>query len=128
MAERIGPPPATDKIVVRGLGVFGYHGVHPRERERGQRFVVDLEAYLDLRQPGRTDSLAETLDYSDLARRAAAIVAKERYDLIEALAERLAAVVLEYPRVRRAVVRVAKPEALSSLDVGEVFVQIERER
>ena len=55
-------------------------------------------------------------------------MAKERYDLIEALAERLAAVVLEYPRVRRAVVRVAKPEALSSLDVGEVFVQIERER
>ena len=60
--------------------------------------------------------------------RAATIVAKERYDLIEALAERLAAVVLEDPRVRRAVVRVAKPEALSTLDVGEVSVQIERER
>jgi dihydropteroate synthase len=122
------PTGSLDRVVVRGLGVFGYHGVHPRERERGQRFVVDLEAHLDLRGPARSDALVDTLDYSELARRAAAVVAKERYDLIEALAERLAALVLEYPQVRRAVVRVSKPEALPTLGVADVSVRIERER
>jgi dihydropteroate synthase len=131
-AGRPGPPRTTaeggDRIVVRGLTVFGYHGVRPREREEGQHFVVDLEAYLDLRPGSASDRLGETLDYSELARRAAGIVAGERYDLIEALAERLASMVLEHPAVRRTVIRVAKPEALKGLDVGEVFVEIERER
>ena len=72
--------------------------------------------------------LDETLDYSDLARRASAIVASERFNLIEALAERLAAEVLEDPRVARTVIRVAKPAALAGRNVDTVLVEIERER
>ena len=118
----------ADRIVVRGLRVFGYHGVHAHEKERGQDFLVDLEAHLDLRPAGAADDLARTLDYSDLTRRARAIVAGEPHDLIEALAEQLAAAVLEYPGVRRAVVRVGKPQALATQDVEGVFVEIERRR
>ena len=122
------PPPGRDKVIIRGLTVFGYHGVHSLEQERGQDFVVDLEAHLDLRPAGRGDDLDETLDYADLCRRAAAIVANERFNLIEALAERLAAEVLADPRVARTVVRVAKPDALAGRDVDTVLVEIERER
>jgi dihydropteroate synthase len=122
------PPPGRDKVIVRGLTVFGYHGVHAHEQERGQDFVIDLEAHLDLRPAGRGDELDETVDYSDLTRRAAAIVSSERFNLIEALAERLAAEVLEDPRVARTVIRVAKPEALAGRSVETVLVEIERER
>ena len=122
------PPPGRDKVIIRGLRVFGYHGVHPHEQERGQDFVIDLEAHLDLRPAGRGDDLDETLDYSDLSRRATAIVASERFNLIEALAERLAAEVLADPRVARTVVRVAKPAALAGRNVDTVLVEIERER
>jgi dihydropteroate synthase len=122
------PPPGRDKVIVRGLRVFGYHGVHAHEQERGQDFVIDLEAHLDLRPAGRGDDLDETLDYSDLARRASAIVSSERFNLIEALAERLAAEVLEDPRVARTVIRVAKPAALAARNVETVLVEIERER
>jgi dihydropteroate synthase len=122
------PPPGRDKVIIRGLRVFGYHGVHPHEQERGQEFVIDLEAHLDLRPAGRGDDLDETLDYSDLCRRATAIVTSERFNLIEALAERLAAEVLADPRVARTVVRVAKPGALAGRDVDTVLVEIERER
>ncbi|HWD08894.1 MAG TPA: dihydropteroate synthase [Actinomycetota bacterium] len=123
--------PATeprDRITVRGLRVFGYHGVNAAEKRNGQDFVVDLEAILDLGPAGRSDDLTRTVDYSELTARATAIVAGERYDLIEALAERLTAVVLEYPGVARAVVRVAKPAALAGRGVEEVSVQIERHR
>ena len=122
------PPPGRDKVIVRGLRVFGYHGVHPHEQERGQDFVIDLEAHLDLRPAGRGDDLDETLDYADLARRATAIVSSERFNLIEALAERLAAEVLEDPRVARTVIRVGKPAALAGRNVETVLVEIERER
>ncbi|MGH2718706.1 MAG: dihydropteroate synthase [Actinomycetota bacterium] len=117
----------TDSIAVRGLKVFGYHGVRELEKRQGQDFVVDLEVIMDLRPAGLSDDLARTLDYSELTRRATEVIAGERYDLIEALAERLAAVVLEYPGAARAIVRVAKPAALAARGVEEVSVQIERE-
>ncbi|HLJ06927.1 MAG TPA: dihydroneopterin aldolase, partial [Acidimicrobiia bacterium] len=122
-----GTPP-RDRVTVRGLRAFGYHGVNEAEKRNGQDFVVDLEAILDLGPAGRGDDLARTVDYSDLTARATAVIAGERYDLIEALAERLAAVVLEYPGVTGAVVRVAKPAALAGRGVEEVSVQIERHR
>lgn len=128
-----GAPAGGDRVLLRGLRVFGRHGVHAREREEGQYFVVDVEAALDLGPAARRDDLSATLDYSALAQRAAGIVAGERYDLIEALADRLAGMVLEDPRVQRVVVRVAKPEALAGLSalgasVEDAAVQIERSR
>lgn len=122
------PPPGRDQVIIRGLTVFGYHGIHAHEKEEGQDFVIDVEAHMDLRPAGRSDDLDETLDYSDLARRATSIVASERYNLIEALAERLASEVLEDPRVARTVVRVSKPTALADRKVDTVLVQIERVR
>ncbi len=126
--EEPGPPPVSDKVIIRGLTVFGYHGIHPHEQAQGQDFVVDIEAYLNLRPAGRSDDLDETVDYSDLSRRAAAIVASERFNLIEALAERLAAEVLEDPLVGRTVIRVSKPGALPGRNVETVLVEIERHR
>ena len=117
-----------DKVVIQGLRVFGYHGVNPAEKQEGQEFVIDLEAYLDLHPAGVGDELARTLDYSALARRAAGIVAGQGYDLIEALAERLAAAILDDDRVQRAVVRVGKPEAAARHGAQAFAVEIERGR
>jgi dihydropteroate synthase len=122
------PPGGRDRIVVAGLRVFGHHGVHDWERANGQDFVIDLDARLDLRPAGQADDLARTVDYSALAAEATAIVAGERHQLIEALAERLARAVLAHPEVATAVVRVAKPAALADRGASQVFVEIERGR
>jgi 7,8-dihydroneopterin aldolase/epimerase/oxygenase len=119
---------ASDQICIHGLRAFGRHGVFPAERERGQTFIVDLTLDVDLRRAGRTDALADTLDYGGLCARIAAEVERTRFDLIEALAEHLATLVLSDARVRAVTVRVAKPQAPLDVEVDAVAVVVHRRR
>jgi 7,8-dihydroneopterin aldolase/epimerase/oxygenase len=117
-----------DQVAIDGLRAFGFHGVLPHEKERGQWFVVDVRARLDLAPAARDDDLTKTVHYGELARDVRRIVESERYDLIEALAERLARAVLERPSVQSTTVRVAKPCPPVEVDVSSVWVEIERSR
>ncbi len=118
----------SDKILIKGLRVFGYHGVNRIEREHGQHFVVDIEARLDLREAGSTDLLGTTLDYDSVVKKVQNVVSHERYTLIEALAQRISDVVLEYPEVYAVTVRVAKPKPPIEADLESVQVEIQRGR
>lgn len=84
----------ADLIQLRGLRAVGTHGVLPEERSRPQPFEVDLDLELDLTLPGRSDELGDTADYGAVAEAAAAVVAGEHSDLLEHLAERIAAAAL----------------------------------
>lgn len=122
---------ASDRIVLTGLTVRGRHGVFEHERRDGQDFVVDLTAWLDLAPAGRSDDLADTLDYGALAQTAAEIVSGPPCDLIEAVAERIAAAVLAAPdfaAVRAVEVTVHKPSAPIPLAFADVAVVLRRER
>lgn len=57
-----------DKLILRGLKFHGFHGVKAEEKKLGQKFLVDVDAWLDLRQAGLTDSLSETVSYTDIYR------------------------------------------------------------
>jgi len=57
-----------DKLILRGLKLHGYHGVKPEERTLGQKFLVDVDAWLDLRQAGKSDCLSDTISYTDIYR------------------------------------------------------------
>jgi dihydroneopterin aldolase len=90
-APGVDPP---DRIELRGLRALGIHGVLPEERERPQPFEVDIDLEVDLRRAGRSDDLADTVDYGAVAGAVAAAVAGPRLDLLESLAERIAGAVL----------------------------------
>ncbi len=118
----------TDQIVLRGIEVFARHGVFAEERERGQRFLVDVVAALDLSAASASDDLADTLDYGALVQAVHDRVATERWDLIERVAERVADLVLEDARVSAVEVTVHKPEAPIPVAVADVAVVIRRSR
>ncbi|MDP9371101.1 MAG: dihydroneopterin aldolase [Chloroflexota bacterium] len=99
-----------DRILLEGMRFYGHHGTLPAERELGQHFVVDVELRCDLRAAGRTDDLAQTVDYSQVYRQVRAIVEGPPVGLTEVVAERIAAVILEqHPPVEAVCVRVVKP-------------------
>jgi dihydroneopterin aldolase len=118
----------SDRIEVRGLRALGRHGVYEQERRDGQVFVVDLVLELDLEPAARSDDLADTVHYGELAERVAREVRDTRFDLLEALAGHLAAVCLEQPRVEAVSVRVAKPSAPVRVEHDEVAVVLRRGR
>lgn len=118
----------TDRIAVRGIEAFGYHGVLPEERKNGQLFVVDLEVRTDVSDAAATDDLAKTIDYSLLAKEAASIVQGEPHDLIETLAVLIAQQVLTHDRVSSVEVTVHKPQAPVGVPFADVAVTVERVR
>lgn len=115
-----------DKIIMNGMEFYGYHGVLPGEQEIGQRFLVDLELATYLEHSGRLDDLAETIDYAELYGLVEKIVTEERFNLIEALAERIAQVVLGHYSVEEVIVRVKKPHAPLGGIFDYVGVEIRR--
>jgi dihydroneopterin aldolase len=84
-----------DRIELRGLRATGTHGALPEEQQRAQPFEVDLDIEADLRAPGRSDLLTETIDYGAVTDAVIAVVAGRPAKLLEHLAERIAAAVLE---------------------------------
>jgi dihydroneopterin aldolase len=90
-------------------------------------FVVDLELAVDLAAAGRTDDLDQTVDYGSLAGRVAEVVGGRSRNLLEAVAEDVAQLVLADERVRQVRVRVAKPQAPLPVDAA-VAVEITRDR
>lgn len=57
-----------DKLILRGLKFHGFHGVKEEERKLGQKFLVDVDAWMDLRKPGQSDQLSDTISYTEIYR------------------------------------------------------------
>ncbi|ACL60809.1 dihydroneopterin aldolase [Methylobacterium nodulans] len=118
-----------DRILIHRLAVFAHHGVLEEESRLGQRFYLSLEASLDLRAAGRTDDIAATVSYADLAALATDIATGRRFRLIEALAETIAAEALaRFPALTAITVRVDKPGAPVPAILDGVAVEITRSR
>ena len=117
-----------DRICLSGLRAYGYHGVLPAERERGQVFIIDAVLWLDTSAAAQTDDLSRTVDYGMLASRLAELVAAEPVALLESLAQRLAAACLADEKVQHAEITVHKPQAPVAVPVRDVSVTIRRSR
>ena len=116
----------SDRISLRGIRVFAFHGVHSTEQEQGQIFLIDVDVEMDLARAGATDDLAATIDYGVLASDIASRASSERWNLIERVAQRTADLVLEDDRVAAVDVTVHKPEVVLPVPVAEVSVSIRR--
>ena len=115
-----------DRILIKGIRELGVHGVLPEEQIRPQPFEVDLELTVDLRPPGASDDLDDTVDYSAVCEAVSRVVTSEQYKLLERLAARIAEVCCADPRVTGVSVEVRKmhPPVRAMLD--HVGVRIER--
>ncbi|HEX2924408.1 MAG TPA: dihydroneopterin aldolase [Chloroflexota bacterium] len=125
----VGGKMAEDRIILQGMVFFGYHGVNPEERTLGQRFEVDLEMEMDLAAAGLSDDLSRTVNYASAYKLAREVVEGQPYNLIEAVAERLASAMLSRFPVEGVRVRLRKPWApIKGSVLDSVAVEIVRKR
>ncbi len=94
-------------VELRGLRLFGRHGVHAQEKEDGQDFLFDVD--LQVGERGVTDRLEDAVDYREVARTVEEVSDARSYDLIETLAAAVADELLRRFAAERVVVRVVKP-------------------
>ena len=133
MTETTPATPATsdsslDRLAIKGIEVFGHHGVFDFERRDGQPFVVDLVLGVDTRPAAASDELADTVDYGALTLRVKEAVESDPVDLVETVAQRVADVCLSDDRVGWAEVTLHKPQAPIEAAFHDVALTIHRSR
>lgn len=117
------------KILIRGLKIYGYHGVNPEEKQLGQNFVFDLTLWTDLKRAGETDRISDTVSYAAVRKTVHRVVTENRFNLLEKLGTAICdAVLLEYPTIEKIKVLVQKPEAPISAAFDDVAVEIKEKR
>ncbi|TQL01712.1 2-amino-4-hydroxy-6-hydroxymethyldihydropteridine diphosphokinase [Cellulomonas sp. SLBN-39] len=117
-----------DQIRLQGISAYGYHGVLDHERRDGQTFLADVVLHVDTRRAAAGDDLVHTVHYGVVAEQVAAVLSGDPVDLVETVAERIAATVLAHPLVQAVDVAVHKPQAPITVPFGDVVVSIRRDR
>ena len=113
------------KLELRGLHVFGYHGVEEEEKRLGQLFLFDLE--LEVGDRGADDRLEHAIDYTQVASAIRELSNARRFNLLEALATAVADLVYERFAPERLRLRVRKPQVKpAGMTVEYSAVTVER--
>lgn len=115
-----------DHIVIEGLRIHTTIGVYDWEKTVRQTLFVDLELACDTRRAASSDALIHALDYASLAERIEVFATANHFQLIETLAERLAALILNDFPVQSVKIYLRKPDALRQ--ARSAGVRIERSR
>lgn len=118
-----------DRIILRDLGFYGYHGLFAEEEKLGQRFFVDLECGVDLTAPGETDAIGHTVSYADIYDVVKATFEGQRTKLIEALGHNIVTALFDrFDDVSWIIIRIRKPEAPIAMVRGEAAIELHRVR
>ena len=112
----------SDLVFIEDLRIQTVIGVFDWEREITQTVSLDLQMTFDIEKAARSDQIADTLDYKAVAKRLIQFVESSEFQLVEALAEHCAQIVLaEFP-VSRVRLKLSKPGAVrGSSDVGVII-------
>lgn len=114
-----------DKILVKGLEIFAYHGVNPEEKIEGQRFILDITADVDLSKPCITDNVDDTVSYAKIIKEAAKIFTSQKDDLLERASRRVAEGLLQaFDKIESVTILLKKPDAPIKADFDYVAVEI----
>ena len=113
-----------DHVFIEGLEIEALIGIYDWERRIRQPLVFDIEMAFDNRVPAASDAIGDTLNYKAISKRVVEYVAASDFGLVETLAERVAAIVLEEFGVQRVRLKLSKPGAVRG--ARAVGVMIER--
>ena len=119
----------SDRIIVRDLQVFARHGVLAEEARLGQRFALDIVAFLDLGPAGRSDELAASVSYVEIVETAVEVLTTRRFKLLEAASQAVADALFErFATIEHIAIELRKPGAPIDAVFAHVAVAIERSR
>ena len=113
-----------DHVFIEGLEIEALIGIYDWERRIRQPLVFDIEMAFDNRIPAASDAIGDTLNYKAVSKRVVQYVSESDFGLVETLAERVAAIILEEFGVQRVRLKLSKPGAVRV--ARAVGVMIER--
>lgn len=118
-----------DKIIMKNLAFYGYHGAMSEENTLGQKFFVDVEMYVDLGEAGKSDDVTHTVHYGEAYKVVKDIVEGKPLSLIESVVSVIAEnLLMKFERIQHVKIQLRKPEAPVPGIFDYFAVEIERGR
>lgn len=116
-----------DKIFIKNMEFYGYHGVFPEETKLGQKFRMQATLFLNTALAGRRDDLTKSVHYGEAFYVIKEIVEGNPVKLLETLAENIAKKLLEiYPMIEVCTIQVEKMNPPIPGHTGTVAVEVTR--
>jgi len=115
-----------DKIRISNIQLFAYHGVAPEEQKLGQKFEIDVELKFQNFQTGHSDDLSKTVDYSLVYHIVKSEFLKEKFKLLETVAEKISSELLKLKFAELVLIKIRKPNAPINGQFDFVEIEIER--
>jgi 7,8-dihydroneopterin aldolase/epimerase/oxygenase len=112
-----------DRVFIEDLRVETVIGIFDWEREIKQAVSLDLEMAFDIRAAAASDRIGDTLDYKAVAKRLIRFIEDSEFQLVESLAERCAAIVLDEFPVPWLRLRLSKPGAVRGSSAVGVIIE-----
>lgn len=118
-----------DKILIRNLRIFAYHGVMEEEKAQGQYFIFDVDAFVDISAPCESDCVDDTVNYTLMVENITKTFTSQKDDLIERAAQRVAKELFaSFGKISELRILLKKPDAPIDADFDWVGVEIHRKR
>jgi dihydroneopterin aldolase len=112
-----------DRVFIENLSVETVIGIFDWEREIRQVVSLDLEMEFDIRNAAISDSIEDALDYKAVSKRLIRFVEHSEFQLVEALAEQCAAIILEEFPVDYVKLKLSKPGAVRGSSAVGVIIE-----
>ncbi|MBW4645125.1 MAG: dihydroneopterin aldolase [Goleter apudmare HA4340-LM2] len=114
-----------DCIDLTGIRCYGYTGYLVEEQVLGQWFEVDVKLWLDLSAAGKTDAIADTVDYRSVISLVQNLVKTSKFALVERLAAAIADSILqESDRLTQVQVKLTKLAAPIPDFGGKITIEL----
>ncbi|MBO5396833.1 MAG: dihydroneopterin aldolase [Clostridia bacterium] len=118
-----------DKIIIKELKLFAYHGVNEEEKINGQNFVLDITVWVDLEKPCESDNVDDTVSYAKIIKKVREVFTAEKYDLLEKASQVVCDEIFKnFEKVQECEILLKKLEAPIKADFSYVAVEIRRKR
>ncbi len=117
-----------DIVRLNNMIFYAHHGYYKAERELGQKFEVDVEMICNFQKAVKTDRLEDTVNYREVYNRVADIFNRQKFTLLETLAETIAREILGSFAISAITIRVRKPQVSLNGFLDNVEVEITRRR
>ena len=117
-----------DKIRINNIQLFAFHGVAEEEQTLGQKFEIDIELHSNLSEAGEQDDLSKTIDYSHIYEIIENEFCKNKFKLLETVAEKISNRLLEIKLVHSLIIKIRKPNAPINGTFDFVEIEVKRKK
>ena len=115
-----------DQIVISNFRTKAVIGVYCHERRKRQKIIINIHLFLDTKLAGINDDIEESVDYAQLMKQMDLVVMESKRYTVEALAEDISQVCLQFQKSREVIVKIEKPRVIKGVE--KVGVEIRRSK